>query len=209
VQEGYAMSSKAVRKLSRKQWASRINSDYKKTVDAFWKLGQRLLAAKEALRHGEFLKMIENELLFSARTAQRFMKIASDPKLANATHASYLPDAWPVQYELTKLPAETFAAAVKSGAIHSDMTCKEAKALTIRVETRDATRTIVAPYYPVQEAEEAAPLSLLDKLARLENAVVGLSNEVRQHGDITKDTEKRIRAAANTLLSLTDGGSLH
>jgi len=50
------------------------------------------------------------------------MKIAADPKIANAARAQLLPPAWGALYELTKLPVETFEQAVTSCAIHPGMT---------------------------------------------------------------------------------------
>jgi hypothetical protein len=164
------------------------------------------------LDYGEFLKMIEHDLPFTASTAQRLMKIAADPRMTNAARAQLLPSAWGTLYELTKLPTETFEQAAASGAIHPEMTRKDASRLvnvSITHERRPPVRYVMREGGPSPlpaslriETEEAAPLSLLDKLERLENVVVGLSSEVLQHGDITKDIEKRIRTAANKLLSL-------
>jgi hypothetical protein len=58
------------------QWAKCIGAAYHETADAFLKLGRTLLAAKRTLPHGEFLKMIESDLPFTATTAQRLMKIS-------------------------------------------------------------------------------------------------------------------------------------
>jgi hypothetical protein len=100
--------SKIVRNLStRAQWAARIRAEHRETVGAVLKLGHTLSAAKQALPHGEFLKMIKHDLPFKAATAQRLMKIAADPKIANAAHAQLLPASWCTLYELTKLPKET------------------------------------------------------------------------------------------------------
>jgi hypothetical protein len=35
--------------------------------------------------------MVEGELPFGPRTAQRLVKVVSDPRLSNATHGSLLP----------------------------------------------------------------------------------------------------------------------
>lgn len=97
---------------TRGQWAAHIRRTHKATiaacVGAVLKLGRTLLAAKKALPHGTFLKMIDDDLPVTASTAQRLMAIAADRKLKKAAHAQYLPTAWPTLYELTKLPEETF-----------------------------------------------------------------------------------------------------
>jgi hypothetical protein len=63
--------------------------------------------------------MIKNDLPFAARTAQRLMKIAADPKIRKAAHGSLLPDSWRTVYELSKLPSAEFTQAAQAGSIHS------------------------------------------------------------------------------------------
>lgn len=41
-------------------------------------IGQRLIEAKEQLPHGEWLPWLENEVQFSERSAQQFMRIAKE-----------------------------------------------------------------------------------------------------------------------------------
>lgn len=76
--------------------------------------------------------MIEHDLPFTASKAQRLMKIASDPRLSKAAHGLHLPDSWRTLCELTKLDEETFDRAVSAGAIHPEMTRKDAKVISIR-----------------------------------------------------------------------------
>jgi hypothetical protein len=104
---------------TRAQWAARIRAAHTSTVKAILKLGRTLLAAKEGphkLPHGEFLKMIKNDLPFGARAAQMLMTIAGDARLANPNHGSLLPAHWRTMFELTKLPDETFEQGVSAGA---------------------------------------------------------------------------------------------
>ena len=103
--------AKAVSK-TRAHWAAEIRAAHTKSVAAILKLGLTLTAAKQALPHGEWLAMVKTDLPFTATVAQRLMKIAADPKLANAARAQLLPPAWSALYELTKLPEETFAKAL-------------------------------------------------------------------------------------------------
>jgi hypothetical protein len=213
--------SKAVRKLrTRAQWAARIRAAHKETVSAFLKLGRMLSAAKEALKHGEFLKMIEDDLPFTASTAQRLMKIAADPKIANAARAQLLPPAWGALYELTKVPEHTFDEAVATGAINPKMTREDAKAINIVTVSKPPEIShvnIVVRESPQRSLPssvrlappEAPPLSMLQKLERLEKAVVDLTQEAQQYGGITTKVEGRIRVAAHKLLSVIDDESLH
>ena len=209
--------TKTVRKLrTRAKWAARIRAAHKETVSAFLKLGRILSAAKDALPHGEFLKMIEDDLPFTASTAQRLMKIAADPKIANAARAQLLPPAWGALYELTKLPEETFEQAVASGAINPKTTRKEAKALIIRPLTKDTSRTISSPSYVFEkeeprhitsarvEAAEATEARVI--LQTLETVVTELDQHVRRHG-LTPAIKAGIRAATNALSSMIGKGN--
>ena len=85
-------------------------------------VGQLLIAAKDRLKHGEFEAMIEEDLPFGRRTAERLMVVARNEVLSNATHASLLPGTWTVLHELAlvdkQLEAGTLEAWVKRGIIH-------------------------------------------------------------------------------------------
>jgi hypothetical protein len=115
------MPTKAVKK-TRIQWAAVIRAAHTTTVEAILKLGRALTDAKGELEHGEFLAMIKTDLPFDASTAQRLMKIASDPRLQKPHTAQLLPASWGTLYELTKLPDAQFEQAVATGAIRPSMT---------------------------------------------------------------------------------------
>jgi hypothetical protein len=132
--------SKVVAK-TRAQWAEELCADYKKldaqasqlAQDAIT-FGKKLLAAKEGpdrLPHGEFLKMIERDLPFGKRKAQRLMEIARHPVLSNTTHGSYLPSSWRTLSELAQLSEEELEQAVTSGAINPDMTREQARSIRV------------------------------------------------------------------------------
>lgn len=197
---------------TRAQWAEHIRATHKATVDtcveAVLNLGRSLLAARKGLQHGEFLKMIDNDLPFTASTAQRLMKIAASPKLTKAAHAHYLPSGWPTLYELTKLPEETFEQAVSDGTIHPEMTRKQARYLTVTVTEKP--QRIVAPVFVSREPPKpllsvvppAAPHVLPFVLVeQLETLAADLTASV-ECGGIASSLEARIRAVAEQLLSL-------
>jgi hypothetical protein len=89
-------------------------------------VGAKLVQAKAALPHGDFLAMIEADLPFGARTAERLMAVAQDARLANPTHASLLPPSWMTLYELSRLDDAAFARAVAAGRIKPDMEREDA-----------------------------------------------------------------------------------
>jgi hypothetical protein len=138
--------AKAVRKSkTRTQWAAEIIAAHKQSIEGILKMGRTLIAAKDQLAHGTFLKMIEHDLPFDATTAQRLMKIARDSRIAKAARAQLLPIAWGTLYELSKLPDAEFNKAVSSGAINPKMTREQAR--TVRVKLTDTSVRMVVPYY--------------------------------------------------------------
>lgn len=134
--------------------------DYPKAIAARWhgaakailEAGRLLIEAKGALEHGRFRKMIEGQLPFGARTAERLMKIAADPRLSKATHASLLPPSWTTLYELSQVPEDLFAKALADGRINPEMGRSDAQGLLN--QARRATRT-------ARILEDAAPVAML------------------------------------------------
>ena len=102
-------------------WVRRIGGAWQKSIDAIFETGRLLIEAKTALPHGDFGKMIEADLPFSAQSANKLMAIARDPKLSNPAHVRELPASWGTLYELTKLDTETFERRIKEGTIRPDM----------------------------------------------------------------------------------------
>ena len=87
--------------------------------------GHLLIAAKEALEHGEFQKMIRSELPFKTNTAERLMAIARDERISNAANSPLLPPVWTTLYDLTKLDDDKFESRIKDGTIRPDMVAKD------------------------------------------------------------------------------------
>jgi hypothetical protein len=77
--------------------------------------------SKDELKHGEFLKMIENNLPFKRSTAQALMKIAADRRITKNQHAGCLPAHWSTLAKLTQLPDAAFEARIADGTIHPDL----------------------------------------------------------------------------------------
>jgi hypothetical protein len=115
----------------RKEHAARINEAWQRGVDAVVKTGMRIIDARDGLEHGEYIAMVENNLHFSARTAQRLVAIASNKVLSKATHASHLPTSWDTLYNLTVVANKGYdlEAGIASGAVHPRMERKDVKAL--------------------------------------------------------------------------------
>jgi hypothetical protein len=104
-----ALSALVVVETPRDLWAHEIRSAWQSSVDGILRTGCLLVAAKAdpKLPRGQFEAMIEKDLPFKPRTAQRLMKIARHQLISNATHVSLLPPSWGTLYELTRLPVES------------------------------------------------------------------------------------------------------
>ena len=128
-----------------------LHHSHKQTVEGIFEIGRMLIAAKRALVHGEFERMIDRDLPFDASTAQRLMKIARDPRLRKAARVQVLPLAWGTLYELTKLCDTHFEQAVASGAINSQTTRDDVRSLRGNVVAASRTTverpTISLPFY--------------------------------------------------------------
>ena len=220
--------SKSVEKMkTRAQWAKEICAIHTRTVQAVLEMGRKLIEAKQGknkLSHGEFVKMIENDLPFGARTAQRLMAIAADPKLR--PNGSLLPSSWRTLYELTKVPAQTFEEAVASGAIHPEMT--RSAVTTVRgqgtigggVITRGGQNThpIVPRHLPPELIEASNnivqrnpvgkvifPITPLEARLRQVEDLIEEMKELVEHGDkVDAALVKRVRIVGSQLLTMAN-----
>jgi hypothetical protein len=100
------------------KYAQRITACQRKSVQSVVKCGRVLIATKDELKHGEFLKMIENNLPFKRSTAQALMKIAADGRITKNQHAGCLPAHWSTLIKLIQLPDAAFEARIADGTIH-------------------------------------------------------------------------------------------
>lgn len=103
------------------EWAASISDIWTTAAETFVAVGRELIDAKASLPHGEFQAMIETDLPFGPRTANRLMAIAEDRRIADRTHGSDLPASWRTLYELTRLDDDALAGAFEAGKITTDM----------------------------------------------------------------------------------------
>jgi N6-adenosine-specific RNA methylase IME4 len=96
--------------------------------------------------------MVQEDLPFSARTAQMLMAVAEHPVLANAKHVSYLPASWGTLYELSKIDETILIDALAGGVITPEMRRKDVDLLR------------EAPPPPVDEPTETCTVDDLKKL---------------------------------------------
>lgn len=115
--------------VPRQKWVDLIGTAWREQVPAIFETGNLLEAAKEELKHGEWLVMVRDELPFNQSTARKLIAIADNDNLRNRSHENALPAKWTVLYELTKLTDEQFKTGIKSGVINPKMERKDANAL--------------------------------------------------------------------------------
>ena len=72
-------------------WANQIKQCLARTVGDIVQVGTLLLAAKKALPHGGYVKMVKGNLPFNVRQAQNYTLIARNAVLSNAQNAAFLP----------------------------------------------------------------------------------------------------------------------
>jgi hypothetical protein len=126
----------------RKEHAARINAAWQKTVGGILETGDRLHDARtgpDQLPHGEFEKMVREDLNFDPSVARKLMAIASNAALANRAHAHVLPARWMTLYELAVAANKGFdlEAGIASGDIHPRMLRKDVRALLPPPPQRD------------------------------------------------------------------------
>ena len=170
--------------MGRKEHAARINEAWQKTVDGVVETGLRILDARHgssALEHGQFEKMLTEDLHFSAPTGRRLMAIASNKVLSNRTHVNALPASWGTLYELNVVANKGFdlEAGIESGAIHPKMERKDVKALLPPPQRHDdLEETAADDDMPTEaEAEESYQETLFDQALGL---VAEMSTEQRK-----------------------------
>lgn len=102
-------------------YPSRITACWRQSVWAIIETGRLIAEAKEAMEHGSFLAMVQEQLPFGPRTAQRLMAIAGDIRLQDATLASHLPASWDTIYTISTLDDATLEARITDGTINPEM----------------------------------------------------------------------------------------
>jgi hypothetical protein len=113
---------------SQNEWATCMCAAWQKTVASIIETGELLIKAKDAL-HGSFTDMVERDLPFGPRTAERLMQIAEHPVLSDPTHVSLLPASWGTLYQLSLLPLTALEQYIEDGRIHPAMERRDVAAM--------------------------------------------------------------------------------
>lgn len=114
--------------LTEDDWASRINEGVGEGIRRFINVGSDLRAAKEALKHGRWIKMFESgRIKMSVRTAEMFMRVAAHDTLSNSQHLANLPPSLTTLYALAGGLVEVIETGIKDGKINPALTAKQAQ----------------------------------------------------------------------------------
>src|SRR5262245_11523424 len=137
---------------TRRHWAKRLNAIWREAAGnmlrASFALGEELIKAKEGLPHGEFIKMVSEDLEFSRSTGARIMAVARDKRLRNVAHVRHLPPSWGTLYLLSRLDDRTFNSLIEDGTIRPDLQRHEV-ARIVRVQEALADERRVLTLRPI------------------------------------------------------------
>ena len=121
--------SKSNISVGTKGWADRINAAWHGSAASLIKAGQLLLQCKANVRHGEFTKMLKDELDFGEDRAQRLMVIARDERLSNPDNLRFLPSRLFTLQDLSALSDEELRTGIEEGAVNAKMRRADVKKL--------------------------------------------------------------------------------
>lgn len=177
-------------------------------------IGKRLIAVKESLAHGKWGKWLSEKVDFTDRTAQRFMKAATE--FSNPTALSDLPQT--KIFALLDLPAEEREEFINSNPIDEMTTRELQQAIT---EKNEALKLLErAQKVAADKAEEAnkakadlqmtkSELMTSDKCLRdVQGHVKDLQDALQKKRDESKEEFERLHALiASTKKQLTEAQS--
>jgi len=123
---------------TRADFAQRIRARIVASVEAVLDVGTMLIDAKQTLAHGDFEKMVREDLEWSPQTARKFMAIASHPVLSNRAHVRDLPESWGTLSELARVQPHQLEEAIVRGDVRPGMRRRDAVHLVRPVEAADA-----------------------------------------------------------------------
>jgi hypothetical protein len=132
-------------KRSTDQWATIINSEWRRSIEGILKTGQLLLDARAELEWGNLEEELYSKLAFGAGTAQALMRIARNKVFPQ--WIEYLPANWAALDELRKIPDEPLEKLVASGQTR-DISVEDAKLLVAATKDEgnkyDPTKLVAA-----------------------------------------------------------------
>ena len=108
-----------------KEYAQQIDAHWRSALTSILDVGKVLNVALEDVGRKEWVRMVDNVLPFTRRTAEKLVKISNDPRLSNVKYAEYLPPHWTSLHELTFLSDDKFEDGIDKGIISADADRKD------------------------------------------------------------------------------------
>jgi Protein of unknown function (DUF3102) len=130
---------------TRAQHVAIIRGIEKKTAESLIELGRALTRAKADIPHGEFTKMLRDDLHMNVRFARALMRLGCNQRFAKGQNLSLLPPTLSTLSILAKESEEEYEAAKASGAINPHMRAKDARSIAVRATvttTKPTTYTV-------------------------------------------------------------------
>lgn len=161
---------------TREDFAADIRREWTNALEATVAVGRRLNEAKEALPHGDYQAMVENDLPFSTATARKLREIAAFVD-RDEVPLDRLPEAMSTLYAIATLPDETRQQALDQGVIRPEVTRAEVEALKVPaaapvdqvpseiVERREALRTTLESLFAGSLDADDDPVTAMVKPA--------------------------------------------
>lgn len=115
---------------TREGWAKQINERWTQTVASVFETARVLHEAKQSLPRQEFRDMLEKDLLFGRRKAEKLLEIAQNPELSDPKRAAMLPASWTKIAQIARLSGEELDWAHDEEIITPDTPYRVLRALT-------------------------------------------------------------------------------
>jgi len=141
------VSLELVGRRSLEEWADRINSHLRKSVEELIAAGMDLKAAKAELgRRREWIKLFERGLVkIHLREAERLMQVIDNEAIANPTNWSNLPQSLQALCALSPVKPAILAEAITAGVINPRTTIKQAREFRSQHDTKHRKKSPLLP----------------------------------------------------------------
>jgi hypothetical protein len=199
-----AALARVPRQDSLDQWATRITSALQKTVEGIFETGRQLLAAREALEHGQWQRLFSDRRVpMSVQAARRFIEIYKrrEVLLPKRNSCFGLPPSWTTLYHLARLPDDTLAWAHEHDKITPDLEGKQIAHIKAEYEGAPVTTPKATARYQLDHFGVRTPGSRL---------VTAIERQLNQSFDrlTTEDREYVIAMLRQTLEGLASSKEL-
>lgn len=123
-------------KKTSKYWADQINSIWRQTAEAYLKMGKLLVEARATLEDKEYKKLLDKDLDFDERKAQKLVRIARNPVLTAPSNVKLLPPSYSTLNVLAQLDNSDLKRLFTRGDIHPNMERADAEELVEKLNPK-------------------------------------------------------------------------